>query len=229
MFQGFTTLSLSLTFSLRPRCWAFAALGSIESSYLVRNASDNRFMDFSDQIVNDCARKDGCHGGTSLDAFGYVYKNGLISEKYKPYTATDNGCAWMPPKKITGRIRDYCIRSKFSYGHGLSPEKLSDKDIMKAVAIYGGVYAVMNANPWALRNYCGGVIKAYQCNKNINHAIVIVGYTDHYWIIKNSWGKDFGDNGYMYIERHKNACGINTEIAYAVLYEGDKNYYGDKF
>lgn len=84
------------------------------------------------------------------------------------------------------------------------------------LANHGPVIAAINALTW--QNYLGGVIQ-YHCGDStnlLNHAIQIVGYDlsadiPHY-IVRNSWGKDFGDDGYMYISIGNNTCGIANEV-----------------
>ena len=63
-------------------------------------------------------------------------------------------------------------------------------------------------------HYSGGVFTSDACNKEIDHAMLLVGYTPDYWILKNSYGADWGENGYMNLERNKNACGIDTYATY---------------
>jgi cathepsin L len=62
--------------------------------------------------------------------------------------------------------------------------------------------------------YRGGVLKESQCGKDIDHAVLLVGFTPEYWIIKNSWGPRWGQAGYLYLERNKNACGINSYASF---------------
>lgn len=64
-------------------------------------------------------------------------------------------------------------------------------------------------------NYKGGVIRAKDCYKDPKHAVLAVGYTPDYWIVKNSMGTEWGDKGYAYIERNTNACGIETYASVA--------------
>ena len=67
--------------------------------------------------------------------------------------------------------------------------------------------------------YHKGILKARHCGKEIDHAVTVVGYgIEHdtrYWIIKNSWGKKWGENGYFRLERDTNACGINSYSSFA--------------
>ena len=62
--------------------------------------------------------------------------------------------------------------------------------------------------------YKSGVLTSDACNKQIDHAMLVVGYTPDYWILKNSYGPAWGEDGYMRLEKHKNACGINTYATY---------------
>ena len=63
--------------------------------------------------------------------------------------------------------------------------------------------------------YKGGVLTADQCSDTANHAVLAVGYTPDYWILKNSMGTEWGDQGYAYLERNAGACAIETYAAVA--------------
>ena len=65
--------------------------------------------------------------------------------------------------------------------------------------------------------YTSGVLDSTACGTQLNHAAVAVGYTDNYWIVKNSWGEKWGDNGYIkikYDETGAGICGINQMNSY---------------
>lgn len=88
--------------------------------------------------------------------------------------------------------------------------------MLYSLAFHGPIAVAINAVSW--QNYLGGVIQ-YHCNSSeyfLNHAVQIVGYNlnaeiPHY-IIKNSWGENFGDKGYLYIGIGKNLCGLANEV-----------------
>ena len=77
---------------------------------------------------------------------------------------------------------------------------------------YGPVSAGIDSTQ--MDNYIGGIYPATMCSTDIDHAVTIVGYTTNAWIIKNSWGPGWGDNGYLYLERGKNACGIAEYLVF---------------
>lgn len=67
-------------------CWAFASLAALESAYLIKGKTNNKKFDLSEQHLLACARKQGCKGGTSVDAFNYILNNdGVTDEKSIPY------------------------------------------------------------------------------------------------------------------------------------------------
>lgn len=145
----------------------------------------------------------------------FVEQNGQTAESNLPYRARDNRCPGSKPE--VAQIKNFCIRSRQRYGRGLQAENLSDEDIAKVIGNIGPVYGTMYASSSAVRNYRGGVIYDPRCSTRINHAITIVGYTSDAWIIKNSWGPRWGENGFFRLARGSNMCGINTEIAYPIL------------
>jgi C1A family cysteine protease len=83
----------------------------------------------------------------------------------------------------------------------------------------GPVMGALNANH--LQRYTSGVLNVANCPTGINHAIAIVGWGSHngidYWIVKNSWGTGWGENGYFRIIRGKNMCGINGHYFYPLM------------
>ena len=79
---------------------------------------------------------------------------------------------------------------------------------------YGPIPIGIDSTNWHFEMYRGGVLKESQCGKDIDHAVLLVGFTPEYWIIKNSWGPHWGQAGYLYLERNKNACGINSYASF---------------
>lgn len=69
--------------------------------------------------------------------------------------------------------------------------------------------------PASFQYYSGGVFDVPDCSANLvgAHEMLIVGYTPSYWIVKNSWGIGFGEDGYVYFARGKNLCGMDDGLA----------------
>ena len=87
----------------------------------------------------------------------------------------------------------------------------AEDELLESIAIHGPVAAAVNALSW--QNYLGGVIH-FHCDgafSSLNHAVQIVGYDKSaaipFYIVRNSWGTVFGDNGYLYIAIGNNMCG----------------------
>jgi len=70
-----------------------------------------------------------------------------------------------------------------------------------------------DAEPW--QYYTGGILAASQCGLSIDHAIQLTGYSPNsggYWIVRNSWGASWGENGFIYLQYGQNTCGITSEV-----------------
>ena len=95
---------------------------------------------------------------------------------------------------------------------------LPEQALAEAVVEHGPVSAGLDAT--GLQHYKGGVFYRSDCNSvYLTHAITVAGFTENYWIIKNSWGTKWGDEGYMYLARdHLNHCGISILALFAVLF-----------
>lgn len=169
-------------------------------------------MSLSEQNLIDCTRNYGnygCHGGWSYKALEYV-KNvgGIYSEAKYPYQGQDNQCRYQYP------------------GHAAKVKKVikfqGNEDLLKrAVATVGpiSVDIVVGGN---FHLYTRGIYDNPFCGTVRNHAVLAVGYGTEtrgdYWLIKNSWGKHWGVNGYIKMARNKrNQCGIGLACTYPIV------------
>lgn len=104
---------------------------------------------------------------------------------------------------------------------------IGQEDVLsKIIANYGPVVVGVNAGVW--QHYVGGIVKS-ECphgRLGINHAVLIVGYDrstpEPYYIVQNSWGKDFGENGFVKVAIGKNHCCIVSEVS-LVKMDGKSN------
>ena len=98
----------------------------------------------------------------------------------------------------------------------------TEAELEQAVSARGPVAVYIHANS-AIFSYRSGVLSASVCSSTdqANHAVVVVGYNNladtKYWIIQNSWGSSWGDNGYLYLEKGKEACKIGTYGVYPIV------------
>jgi len=205
-------------------CWAFSASGAIEGAY--RRATGRPLVSLSEQNLLDCSRdygNMGCDGGWQAWAFQYVIDNGGIeTEDDYPYlgpeTKDDDECQF--DRADPGLLS---LGSVNMTGFVDLPEG-DEKALRRAVAAHGPVAVAIEAT-FALAHYKSGVLTGEYCSKDepqLNHAVLVVGYgTDmragDYWIVKNSWGADWGDKGYFRMARNaNNTCGIASEALFPV-------------
>lgn len=183
-------------------CWAFAANATFEHSYRKIYNSPSR-PDLSEQHLLDCANKcDGSkdagdcpNGGWSDICFDFMTCNGVGSESDKPYLGSERACKNVNP----------------SYGaHGWYQVLQANgdwptRDQVKAhISAYGAVVTYIRATS-SFRAYGGGVFNGSPSDfsRKLNHAVTIVGWCDdqNAWIIKNSWGDEWGPyGGYAYVD-----------------------------
>uniref|UniRef100_A0A8C5IY91 Cathepsin K n=1 Tax=Junco hyemalis TaxID=40217 RepID=A0A8C5IY91_JUNHY len=182
-------------------CWAFSSVGALEGQL---KRKTGKLLSLSPQNLVDCvANNDGCGGGYMTNAFEYVRQNrGIDSEDSYPYIGQDESCMYSPTGKAA-KCR----------GYREIPEG-NEKALKRAVARIGPISVGIDASLPSFQFYSRGVYYDESCNaENINHAVLAVGYgaqkgTKH-WIIKNSWGEEWGNKGYVLLARNmNNACGV---------------------
>lgn len=189
-------------------CWAFSTVANIEG---LNFRKTQQMTTFSEQQLVDCdtEQDQGCNGGLMENAFEYI-KNagGLETDSEYPYLGVDSSCQF-DQQRASVRVS------------GFTKLNTEDEDSIASFLTETGPLAVaLNADP--LMYYSGGIVDAYSCDSTqINHAVTIVGYGSEdgqdYWIVKNSWGSGWGEQGYFRIARGSGACGINTYITSAIL------------
>lgn len=180
-------------------CWAFAAAAAFEHSYKKFHGSVSSPVDLSEQQLVACGTtKSGidagsCRGGHTFRAFDYMKWNGVTLEQYDEYRATSSPCNGNSAAVRAG-----------AWGR-LFPGRFPTVNEIKAlVNTYGSVATYLKAGTSTFFSYGGGVYNGSPStsDNNIDHAVIIVGWCDNLnaWIIKNSWGTNWGPyGGYAYI------------------------------
>ena len=190
-------------------CAAFSSLAVIETCF---KKLIGVFGDYSEQQLIDCGYDNktaaGCDGAI-LDAYlrwATKTKTPLIHEYNYPYLNQ------APKLTCPSNIPAY------NQGAKVNTTYFSDgtEDLLKKlVYIHGAVTTGVSAEK-SFTSYMGGIFSG--CTGNpVNHAVTVVGYgTENgvdYWLIKNSWGTNWGENGFMKLKRGVGMCGIGSYVA----------------
>ncbi|XP_062279348.1 cathepsin S-like isoform X1 [Scomber scombrus] len=191
-------------------CWAFSAVGALEGQVALRTG---KLINLSPQNLVDCSTpygNMGCNGGWYTDAFDYIRDNGIESEDSYPYQGNDGQCHHSSNSNVATCSYHHCLPA-------------GDEDMMKqAVYTIGPISVAIDASPEEFSFYKSGVYDNPMCTHGLNHAVVVVGYgTENgkdYWLVKNSWGTSYGEEGYIRMSRNKyNQCGIALVPCYPIM------------
>jgi len=198
-------------------CWAFSTIANMESYYAIKNNVAATTL-FSEQMLIDCSHgcsvddgetqcNQGCDGGFPWNAMQDILQwGGVVSESSYPYKDRTDTCKinFNSPPTFQARIANYtCLTT---------PTQIGNEANMAAWLVANGPFTIgINASP--LQSYDGGILDPSHCSPDgIDHAVTIVGYGassgKNFWIVKNSWGTDWGENGYFRIVRGKDSCGL---------------------
>ena len=191
-------------------CWTFSATGAMEGAW-AKNTSI--LVSLSEQQILDCVKKDnGCEGGEMNDAFEYAIENSLCIEAQDPYVAQDENC-----------IK---CKSGIQFSSCKNIQTNNQLDLKDAVANFGPVSVAIQADQSIFRDYRNGIITDKNCGTNLNHGVLIVGYGEEdnlkYWLVKNSWGTNWGEDGYVKILRSDDVndvgiCGIAMQPSFPIV------------
>jgi len=188
-------------------CWTFATTGGVEGVVAIKHG---QLTSLSEQQIVDCAGPQGgagCNGGSNDIGYKYAEQGGLCTEAAYPYTAKDgtcksSSCSASAYTKITNWV--HVPQGDNGLGAALDLQPIS---------------IGIDADYWG--SYKSGVFCG-TCGTSRDHAMLVVGYgTDPsggpYWIVKNSWGASWGENGYIRLCRSptkSDECGCSDDATY---------------
>ncbi len=181
-------------------CWAFATAAAFEHAYAVQF---NKYINISEQeILNNADPNFSCNGGWW--AFDYLMSHPVSSEINGRYLGSKRGSP-SPPANPRFKVKQW--------GYVNTATDIPDVLLIKnALCRYGPLAAGIRATP-AFANYPGGVFTENDPGP-VNHAVLIVGWNDQLgggcWVIRNSWGGDWGENGFMNIAYGSNKVGYGA-------------------
>lgn len=198
-------------------CWSFSTTGSIEGASFLLTGT---LTPISEQNLIDCDYTDlGCNGGLMDDAFQYDENaGGLCSEADYPYKAVQSDVCMTNCTKVPG--------SHVSTFTDVEPNDLGK---MMDALTQQPVSVAIEADTLEFQMYSSGVFESESCGVNLDHAVLAVGYGSEgeccdkkdYFIVKNSWGASWGDEGYIKISRNSAApegmCGILAMASYPTV------------
>jgi C1A family cysteine protease len=187
-------------------CFAFAAIGHLEFWY---KKMSGKLKELSVQQALDCSgpESDGCDGGLMEDVYYHSYWNPIGPKQFDKWKGHDTICKhrkWHPYVEVDTYVS---MSDEFN-------DPVEDH-LAKNIHTYGPIPVAIDSTGSHFELYHSGILRSAHCGKNVDHAVLVVGYTPEYWIIKNSWGTSWGQGGYLYLERGRNACGINTYASFA--------------
>jgi len=193
-------------------CWAFSAIASLEGQHF---KASQKLVSLSEQNLVDCSRKQGnqgCDGGLMDQAFTYIKVNkGIDTEASYPYKAVDQKCKFNAANVGATDTGFVDITSG------------SEDDLTNAIATIGPISVAIDASQDSFQFYSSGVYYEPGCSSTeLDHGVTAVGYgaqgSKLYYIVKNSWGTSWGQQGYILMSRNKkNNCGIATASSYPLV------------
>jgi len=193
-------------------CWSFSTTGTLEGQM---KRKTQRLVSLSEQNLVDCStqRNHGCNGGLPSLALHWIHdNNGIDTEASYPYQAHQYNCRFNR-QNVAGHVNGVMrVRSG------------SESALREAVGANGPVSIAIDASHRSFQFYHSGIYYEPNCSsERLDHAVLVVGYGENsrgwgYWIVKNSWGTNWGAQGYVYMLRnYGNMCGVATNAVFPTV------------
>jgi C1A family cysteine protease len=194
-------------------CWAFSTTGCLEGLNFLQGPQKGTLLSFSEQQLVDCSGSygnQGCNGGLMDYAFEYVASQGIEQESQYPYAGVDQTCAYNQADAIM-------VNTGYS-----NVATDNEQALLNAVAVQP-VSVAIEADQPVFQLYTSGVITSKSCGTSLDHGVLAVGWNaagnQPYWIVKNSWGASWGNQGFVWIARSSSTntpgiCGIAMMASY---------------
>ena len=205
-------------------CYSFSTTAAIETALAIKSGLLTKMAE--QQIVDCSTLKNGgpnmgVNGGQIAPTFKWVGQNGgLCQEDSYPYVSGTT--------KTTGTCQKTCSKVSGSKVSGVVNVKSNSDGDMMASLTETVVSIAIEADQSVFQLYKSGIFTG-NCGTNLDHAVALVGYTSDYYILRNSWGVSWGQNGYMYIGKGNDPasgkpynggagqCGLLMEGSYPVM------------
>jgi len=214
-------------------CWAHGSMSALADRVKILRNGTSPDINLSIQFILNCGNAGSCYGGDHLMAYNFVKEYGSVPfDTCQSYIAcssdsSEGFCNHVDTKCKPINICRTC--STFTEKGGKCKAIKSypnvtiddfgsvsgEKNIMNEIYRFGPIACGVNASP--LDNYNGGVIDLPNESQEINHIVSIVGWEKDYWIVRNSWGEYWGENGFFRIKKGENQLGIETDCAWATV------------
>ena len=223
-------------------CWAFSTVEQVESDWFLSGKSGwSSPQELSVQQLVDCDSREayGCAGTYAGGGSGYRFiaaNGGLTSESKYPYVSGSTGTSGTCKKDmqiVGGKISNFSYATKPC---DLPWDDCNDQDedkVAQYIGTHGPLAICANAHVW--QYYKNGVMSGKACggydHGSLDHCVQLVGYSGYdakkgakasgdngaYWIVRNSWATNWGQNGFIYLAMGNNTCGIADVPSFAVV------------
>jgi len=197
-------------------CWAFSATEAIESQWFL---AGNNLTSLSPQQIVDCDQgrgDEGCNGGDTVTAYQYVMAaGGMETDNSYPYVGVNDPCSFQK-SLVVAKITNWTYVTTTN----------DENEMMVKLYNLGPLSICVDASSW--QYYVGGIIEHFcpSSPDDLDHCVMITGYgyredwlfrNISIWNIRNSWGSDWGYDGYLYVERGENLCGVADEATLPIV------------
>ncbi|KAI9120088.1 hypothetical protein K1719_009057 [Acacia pycnantha] len=189
-------------------CWAFSAVATTEG---ITKLITDKLISLSEQELVDCDSgvNQGCEGGSMNDAFKFIINNGINSEANYPYKGVDGTCNANEEDNHEVTINGY------------EDVPANSEQALQNVVANHPVSVAIETSGSDFQFYESGIFTG-SCGTELDHGVTVVGYgvndDTEYWLVKNSWGTEWGEEGYIRMQRNVDAqeglCGIAMRASY---------------